>query len=71
MEIKQVFLKTRAEFGKQCIFDTCGPQIDVMIQPDPKAMINYITKTHCNVGVQHTKQLALHEVNIITLFVRI
>ncbi|XP_067208123.1 dynein axonemal intermediate chain 2-like isoform X2 [Linepithema humile] len=61
MEIKQVFLKTRAEFGKQCIFDTCGPQIDMVIQPDPEAMINYITKTHCNVGVQHTKQSALHE----------
>lgn len=64
MEIKQVFLKTRAEFGKQCIFDVCGPNVDMEIMPDPDAMANYIRRTHCNVGVQHTKQFALHEVKI-------
>ncbi|XP_029665154.1 dynein intermediate chain 3, ciliary-like [Formica exsecta] len=61
MEIKQVFLKTRAEFGKQCIFDVHGPNVDVDIRPDVNAMANYITRTHCNVGMQHTKQFALHE----------
>jgi len=64
MEIKQVFLKTRAEFGKQCIFDVYGPNVDMEIRPDPDAMANYIRRTHCNVGVQHTKKLALHEVKI-------
>lgn len=63
MEIKQVFLKTRAEFGKQCIFDIHGPQLDEEIKPDPNAMAHYIMKTHCNIGTQHTKQFALHEVN--------
>ncbi|XP_018406785.1 PREDICTED: dynein intermediate chain 2, axonemal-like [Cyphomyrmex costatus] len=61
MEIKQVFLKTRAEFGKQCIFDICGPHLDEEIKPDPDAMAHYIIRSHCNVGVQHTKQFALHE----------
>ncbi|KAL0114593.1 hypothetical protein PUN28_011709 [Cardiocondyla obscurior] len=61
MEIKQVLLKTRAEFGKQCIFDTYGPHLDVEIKPDPDAMTQYITKPHRNVGVQHTKQFSLHE----------
>ncbi|XP_018363614.1 PREDICTED: dynein intermediate chain 2, axonemal-like [Trachymyrmex cornetzi] len=61
MEIKQVFLKTRAEFGKQCIFDICGPHLDEEIKPDPDAMAHYIIRSHSNVGVQHTKQFALHE----------
>ncbi|XP_032670436.1 dynein intermediate chain 2, axonemal-like [Odontomachus brunneus] len=61
MEIKQIFLKTRAEFGKQCIFDTWGPHMDEEIRPNPVAMADYITRTHCNVGVLHTKQFALHE----------
>ncbi|XP_071582677.1 dynein axonemal intermediate chain 2-like [Temnothorax nylanderi] len=61
MEIKQIFLKTRAEFGKQCIFDICGPQLDEEIKPDPDAMAHYIIRSHCNVGVQHSKQFALHE----------
>lgn len=64
MEIKQVFLKTRAEFGKQCIFDLYGPNVDVDIRSDLTAMANYITRTHCHVGMQHTKQFALHEVKI-------
>lgn len=68
MEIKQVFLKTRAEFGKQCIFDMYGPHVDEEITPDPTAMDNYIMKTHCNVGVQNTKQFALHEVRVLVLY---
>lgn len=63
MEIKQVLLKTRAEFGKQCIFDMSGPHLDEEIKPNPIAMADYIIKSQCNVDVQHTKQLALHEVN--------
>lgn len=62
MEIKQVFLKTRAEFGKQCFFDTWGPHTDEEIKPDPAAMPNFITRSHCNIGVLHTRQFALHEV---------
>ncbi|XP_018312300.1 dynein intermediate chain 3, ciliary [Mycetomoellerius zeteki] len=65
MEIKQVFLKTRAEFGKQCIFDICGPHLDEEIKPDPNAMAHYIIRSHCNLDVQHTKQFALHEVQTV------
>ncbi|XP_019886892.2 dynein intermediate chain 2, axonemal [Ooceraea biroi] len=61
MEIKQVFLKTRAEFGKQCIFNFYGPHMDEEIKPNPDEMTNYKVRTHCNAGVQNTKQLALHE----------
>ncbi|XP_018351598.1 PREDICTED: dynein intermediate chain 3, ciliary-like [Trachymyrmex septentrionalis] len=66
METKQVFLKTRADFGKQCIFDICGPHLDEEIKPDPNAMANYIIKSHCNVGTQHTKQFALHEAQTVS-----
>ncbi|KAG5329902.1 DNAI2 protein, partial [Acromyrmex charruanus] len=67
MEIKQVFEKTRAEFGKQCIFDICGPHLDEEIMPDPDAMAHYIIKSYCNVGVQHTKQFALHKAQTVSI----
>ncbi|CAK9822996.1 Dynein axonemal intermediate chain 2 [Anthophora retusa] len=66
MDIQKVYVKTRAEFGKQCIFDTFGPNLDVNIQPNPNDMNDYIKRTHCHVGVQHSKQLALHEIQTIT-----
>ncbi|KAG7210503.1 hypothetical protein KM043_012024 [Ampulex compressa] len=61
MEIKNVYVKTRAEFGKQCIFDTWGPNMDEEIRPNPEEMKDYILRTHCHVGAQHSRQLALHE----------
>ncbi|KOC61089.1 Dynein intermediate chain 2, axonemal [Habropoda laboriosa] len=66
MEIQKVYVKTRAEFGKQCIFNTFGPNMDVNIQPNPSDMSDYIRRTHCHVGVQHSKQLALHELQSAT-----
>ncbi|XP_076621609.1 dynein intermediate chain 3, ciliary [Colletes latitarsis] len=62
MEIRKVYVKMRAEFGKQCIFDTSDPVLDVDIKPDPTCMNDYVLKSHCYVGVQHSKQLALHGV---------
>lgn len=63
MEIKRVLAKTRAEFGKQCIFEVREPQMDATVLPRPADMNDYIKRTHCHVGMQHTKQLALHEVS--------
>ncbi|XP_017875000.1 dynein intermediate chain 3, ciliary-like [Ceratina calcarata] len=61
MEVKRVYVKTRAEFGKQCIFDLYGPNLDVDLSPSPALMHDYIRRTHCHVGVQHSKQFALHQ----------
>ena len=55
--------KTRAEFGKQCIFDVRESQMDATVLPRPADMNDYIRRSHCHVGIQHTKQLALHEVS--------
>ncbi|KAI4497873.1 hypothetical protein M0802_006989 [Mischocyttarus mexicanus] len=62
MDIKYVYVKTRSEFGKQCIFDICGPNLDEEIKPNPQEMRNYIVKSPCHVGTQYTKQIALHEI---------
>ncbi|XP_076750414.1 dynein axonemal intermediate chain 2-like, partial [Xylocopa sonorina] len=62
MEIKRVYVKTRAEFGKQCVFDQLGPLLNVDIAPHPAGMNDYIWRSHRHIGVQHSKQLALHEV---------
>ncbi|EGI61970.1 Dynein intermediate chain 2, axonemal [Acromyrmex echinatior] len=67
MEIKQVFEKTRAEFGKQCIFDIYGPHLDEEIMPDPDVMAHYIIKSYCNFGMQHTKQFALHKAQTVSI----
>lgn len=63
MEIKEVYVKTRAQFGKQCIFDLTDPIMDMEILPNPSDVNQYVTRSHCHVGVQHSKQLALHEVS--------
>lgn len=67
MDIKYVYVKTRSEFGKQCIFDICGPNLDEEIKPNPQEMRNYIVKSQCHVNTQYTKQIALHEVRSISL----
>jgi len=61
MEQRQVFLKTRDQFGKQCNF-AITEQIDEEIMPDPKLMKDYYIKTYRDTGIQHIKQMALHEV---------
>lgn len=59
-----MYVKTRADFGKQCMFDLIGPTLDVEIIPNPVDMNDYILRSHCHVGVQYSKQLALHEVRL-------
>lgn len=58
-------VKTRSQFGKQCIFDDEGPMIDENILPDRQLMDDYIYRSPCHTGVQNTKQLAIHEVKVI------
>ncbi|XP_076234028.1 dynein axonemal intermediate chain 2 [Calliopsis andreniformis] len=65
MEVNKVYVKTRAEFGKQCIFDLYGPMMDLEIMPDPTQMNDYLLRSYCHVGVQYAKQLALHEAQTI------
>ncbi|XP_031774950.1 dynein intermediate chain 3, ciliary-like isoform X1 [Apis florea] len=62
MEIRKVYVKTRAEFGKQCIFNIREPTMDAEISPKPAEMNAFILKNECNVGIQNTAQLALHQI---------
>ncbi|KAF7397798.1 hypothetical protein HZH68_009020 [Vespula germanica] len=62
MDIKYVYVKSRSEFGKQCIFDICGPNLDEEIKPNPHEMRNYILKSQCHINTQYTKQIASHEI---------
>ena len=61
METSHVYVKTRAEFGKQCVFDYYD-RVDEDIRPNPKLMNDYIFKSPCNVAVQKSKSFAVHEV---------
>ncbi|XP_066584835.1 dynein intermediate chain 3, ciliary-like [Prorops nasuta] len=62
MESKYVYEKTRADFGKQCIFDTFGPNVDEEILPDPGKMDDFIVMESRDAATQLSKQMALHEV---------
>ncbi|XP_026300826.1 dynein intermediate chain 3, ciliary isoform X4 [Apis mellifera] len=62
MEIRKVYVKTRAEFGKQCIFSIREPTMDAEISPKPSEMNAFILKSECNIGVQHSAQFALHQI---------
>ncbi|KAL2712841.1 hypothetical protein V1478_017432 [Vespula squamosa] len=66
MDIKYVYVKSRSEFGKQCIFDICGPNLDEEIKPNPQEMRNYILKSQCHLSTQYTKQIASHEIQTST-----
>ncbi|OAD56179.1 Dynein intermediate chain 3, ciliary [Eufriesea mexicana] len=66
METKHVYVKTRAEFGKQCIFDMYGPKMEAEILPKASDMNNYIMRSHCHANVQYSKQLAMHEVQTVS-----
>ncbi|XP_076680480.1 dynein axonemal intermediate chain 2-like [Andrena cerasifolii] len=62
MEIKKVYVKTRADFGKQCMFDLTDPIMDMEILPNPSDMNQYVTRSHCHAGMQHSTHMAHHEV---------
>ncbi|XP_024940578.1 dynein intermediate chain 3, ciliary-like isoform X2 [Cephus cinctus] len=62
MEIQYVYVKTRSQFGKQCFFDEFGPSVDENIATNPEITADYITRNPCHVGVQKSKQYALHEI---------
>ncbi|XP_024940579.1 dynein intermediate chain 3, ciliary-like [Cephus cinctus] len=62
MEPTHVYVKARAEFGRQCFFDSYGPVIDEDIQPDHLAYQDYIRRNPCHVASQKPKQYAVHEV---------
>ena len=62
MEIQYVHVKTRSQFGKQCIFDDEGPTVDEHIIPNRELMEDYIYRNPCHTGVQTSKQFAVHEV---------
>jgi dynein intermediate chain 2 len=67
MEPRQVFLKTREQFGKQCSFSMREAQIDEEIMPNPELMDNYYVSSYYDIGIQNVKQLALHEVSVTQL----
>lgn len=62
MEIRQVIVKKRVQFGKQCIFDEDNPELLFDILPDPKLKDNWLGKEVYDADVQVSKQFAVHEV---------
>lgn len=68
MEIQYVYLKTRSQFGKQCIFDDSGVTIEEDIVSNAQFKADYVDKNPINNAVQNSKQFAVHEVmNIDTI----
>lgn len=63
MRSTHVYVKTRALFGKQCIFNIQNPYIDEVIPPEPPLYDNYILQNLCHKSVQVSKQFSLHEVS--------
>lgn len=62
MEIKQVFVKKRSEFGKQCIFDDSEVTVEENIFPNRDFMKDYVNMNPVHRAVQISKQFAVHEV---------
>ncbi|XP_029654451.1 dynein intermediate chain 3, ciliary-like [Octopus sinensis] len=63
MEITYVYTKTRAEFGKQCIFTDKNPELIVDIKPKPEDKENFIEFNYCDKEVNHIPEISEHEVN--------
>ncbi|CAG5101232.1 Similar to DNAI2: Dynein intermediate chain 2 [Cotesia congregata] len=61
MEIKQVFVKKRSHFGKQCIFDDSEVTVEENIFPNHDAMKDYVRINPVDKAVQISKKFAVHE----------
>lgn len=68
MEIKQVFVKKRSQFGKQCIFDDSEVTVEENIFPNHDSMKDYVRINPVDKAVQISKQFAVHEVKIALIF---
>ncbi|CAD6201502.1 GSCOCG00000302001-RA-CDS, partial [Cotesia congregata] len=68
MEIKQVFVKKRSHFGKQCIFDDSEVTVEENIFPNHDAMKDYVRINPVDKAVQISKKFAVHEVKIALIF---
>ncbi|NXY00116.1 DNAI2 protein, partial [Centropus bengalensis] len=63
MDITYVYTRKRSEFGRPCHFSDRPGTIDVDIQPDPSLASAFVFKDPVDVGVQHSYEMAEHEVN--------
>ncbi|KAH0540922.1 hypothetical protein KQX54_020523 [Cotesia glomerata] len=70
MEIKQVFVKKRSQFGKQCIFDDSEVTVEENIFPNHDAMKDYVRINPVDKAVQISKQFAVHEVQTETVLTK-
>ncbi|XP_015587491.1 dynein intermediate chain 3, ciliary isoform X2 [Cephus cinctus] len=65
MEIQYVYSKTRAQFGKACIFSETD-KAEVDIRPDASQLHNFVRLNPVSHGTQCSKRYAAHEVNTTT-----
>ncbi|NXY87887.1 DNAI2 protein, partial [Alcedo cyanopectus] len=63
MEIVYVYTRKRSEFGRPCNFSDWPTQVTVDIPPDPSLASDFVLKNPVNSSVQHTSDMAEHEVN--------
>uniref|UniRef100_A0A0C9RU86 Dnai2 protein n=1 Tax=Fopius arisanus TaxID=64838 RepID=A0A0C9RU86_9HYME len=66
MEVEYVYVKSRSQFGKQCIFDDSGVTIEENIVSNPEMMGRYKRKDPLNTATQNTRQFAIHEVQTVS-----
>ena len=63
MNIRYVYTRKRADFGKQCNFTDRAAEIHAEIPPDPALSEKFILRNPISRGIQHTNEMSEHEVN--------
>ncbi|XP_030317971.1 dynein intermediate chain 2, axonemal [Calypte anna] len=63
MEIVFEYMRKRSEFGRPCNFSDWPAQVTLDIPPDPSLASDFILRSPVDSSVQHTSEMAAHEVN--------
>ncbi|NXU75543.1 DNAI2 protein, partial [Oreotrochilus melanogaster] len=63
MEIVFEYVRKRSEFGRPCNFSDWPAQVTLDIPPDPSLASDFILRCPVDSSVQHTSEMAAHEVN--------
>ncbi|KAH9281265.1 Dynein intermediate chain 3, ciliary [Echinococcus granulosus] len=63
MNIRYVYTRKRADFGKQCNFSDRASEIHADIPPNPELAEKFILRNPVSRGIQHASEMSEHEVN--------
>ncbi|KAL5970687.1 Dynein intermediate chain 3 ciliary [Taenia solium] len=63
MNIRYVYTRKRADFGKQCNFSDRASEIHADIPANPEFAGKFILRNPVSRGIQHTGEMSEHEVN--------